>query len=193
MEKIMDCDKVKDFLPMYDDGSLDDDTRTEIENHLVMCSECRREHSEIGRIVLTVRDELNKSSFVFKPNFLEGVQGKIRKVKRSRIFYRALSIAAVIVMTISLALYGFVFRNKLLPYEKSVMNESEMFDDYIASQYLSPYDLGEIVDNGDMLDNSVLMRVVLAYDYQSMTPEDIFELIDEDEVTEFFQQERKVE
>lgn len=189
----MDCDKVKDFLPIYDDGSLDDDTRTEIENHLVMCSGCHREHSEIRRVVRTVRDELNESSHVFEPNILEGVQRKIRKVKRSRIVYMALSIAAVIVMTISLALYGFVFRNKLLPYEKSAMKESEMFDDYIASQYLSPYDLGEIVDNGEMLDNSVLMRIVLAYDYQSMTPEDILELIDEDEVTEFFQQERKVE
>ena len=182
----MDCDKVNRILPQYDDGSLDNATNTEVERHLLSCPECHREYQEMKRILQSVHDELNTTVQISGQIFHDEVRRKIRQVRRSRFVYRVLSIAAVIGITISLALYGFVFRDKLISHKTITMNENLLFDDYVASQYLSPYELSEVVSNSDE-DEYELLNIILALNYNTISPEDIMELFGEDELNTILQ------
>ena len=68
------------------------------------------------------------------------------------------------------------------------MNE---FDEYIASQYLAQYDLEELVEVVDEVDKPSVFNVLITYNYNTITPEEILSMMDEDELNMLFASEER--
>ena len=181
----MNCDKVRELLPFLDDGSIDPDTADTVRTHLDECSPCHTEYQEVTGMLNQVRDVLIENELAPVPGYLGMVRKKIEKKRKARIFYyRLVSAAAVIVFAVSLTIYGYMGLKTTEPMsEQYVAGESlSEFDDFIASEYLSGYDLNELVSAVEVVDEPVIINTLLTYNYDSITPEDVIEIITEEEL-----------
>jgi len=55
--KNIDCNVYKDFLPLYVDGIVSDETKEFVENHLLECEVCRKEVERLSRSVETPTEQ----------------------------------------------------------------------------------------------------------------------------------------
>lgn len=182
----MKCDKVKELIPFLDGGSIDFDTGADIREHLKNCPSCLREYSEMNNMLNRMRGILLTHGPVPGPEYLGMVRQKILKRKNAyTVFYRVASAAAMVVLTVSLALFGFESMKTQEPEsEIYVMSDTQgNLDEYIVSQYMNAYELNELVEPTVDVDEQVMINALLTNHFDSITPEDIIEMMSEDQLT----------
>ena len=93
----------------------------------------------------------------------------------------------LIVFTVSVALYSLINRDTTLPVSDQyvMIDNLDVYDEYIASQYLTTYELNEIVESVES-DDSVLLEALISYQYENITPEDIIDSMNEEELENLF-------
>ena len=100
MSKIS-CNAVRDLLPLYIDGVVSEETRSEVEKHLSECPECQNEYVLLKKeVVLPANPDLHSES----ANALKTMKHKLTKKKIvisvvSVLVTLALAIAAYFVVT----------------------------------------------------------------------------------------------
>jgi len=184
----MKCDNMRELIPFLDDGTLEPETVKSVRIHMEGCPACRKEYEVVNDMLNRIHETLLENESLPVPEFLEMIREKIEKKKKIRaLSYRVFSAAAVIIFTVSVTLYNFMNRETTVPVsEQYVMEESlDEYDEYIASQYLTADELYELVE-ADESDNSVLLEALINYHYNSITPEDIIDNMNEEELKILF-------
>jgi len=187
----MKCDKVKNLLPFLDDDSLEKDDIDQVRDHLKHCESCSREYNELKNLLLNVRTALEPKTHSFIPGYLETVQNKIARKKMSRsIYFRAMSAAAAAVFVISFAMYGLINRHTVeTPVADNLaMNgyNNSSLDVYNDYGYITGDDLPELVERlefaDEEIDDDTIVNALYSYNYHNITPEDIVEVMDNEEL-----------
>ncbi len=188
----MKCDKVKKLLPFLDDDSLEKDEIDQVRDHLKHCESCSREYNELKNLLRNVRTALEPKARSFIPGYLEMVQSRIARKKLSRsIYFRAMSFAAAAVFVISFAMYGLINRYTVETPEvdKLAINESvniSSFDVYNEYGYITGDDLPELVEEltfaDEEINDDIIVNTLYSYNYDTITPEDIIEVLDDEEL-----------
>ena len=182
----MNCDNVKELIPFIDDGVLSHEIVALTKEHLKRCSGCRKEYTDLRDTVYRVRKVLFQSAPEPVPGYLGLVRRRIEKKKRMHVlYYRLVSVAAVVVFTVSLALYGFMNRNtSIYKAENFLMGESsEDIDMFITSQNLTRYDIGELAAAVNIPEEPVILDALINYSYPNITLTDMINNMDEEELT----------
>ena len=185
----MKCDNVQDLLPFLDDGSIAQDIVEKIMVHLEDCAECRKQYDEIKTVVNMVSSVLNQHEKQHGQELLSAVQSKIAEEKRKRKKYRwMLPAAAVVIFTISLSLYSVLNQWITVPVpEQIVLSQAyDEFYNYIVDEYFDTYDLIELVDEEELVNQDVFDDILYQIEYIDVTIDDIIESIDENEMNNFF-------
>ncbi|MCE5251810.1 zf-HC2 domain-containing protein [bacterium] len=181
----MECDKVKEYLPFLDDGSLPPDVEKKVRTHLEHCEECRREYDEQVNMLRLVQYAFPGREPEFSPEILTMVEVKIRKYREKRMLYRRVyAFAALVIITVGIAVYS------LLPgsSNRSVATKA-VFDDsladyrnYVASRYLDAYELSELVTEQSETETQNMYETYISTHYFDVTPEDIIDNLDDNEL-----------
>ena len=185
----MECYKVRELMPFLNDGSIKAETQDAVIKHLEECHACKKEYQETMDVLERVRRAIVENQPAPVPGYLEMVEKRIRRKKKNRtLFYRAVSVAAVIVLTVSFSLYSFVWRDTTLPVQEQYITEDSLdeFEEFMASQALTGYDLNELAETIDIDDKKTVVSELLVYNNTNITLEDIIELIDEDDLIMLF-------
>ena len=121
--KEINCNIIKDILPLYVDGVVSDDTKKMVEEHLDCCEECKKE-AEIMKQELNIPAE-KEASFI--KNFK-------KKWRNKKLIISGLSI--LLTGLILLGAFSFVFHyDTVVPYEKSLIRIEIQDDDMLVSHY----------------------------------------------------------
>ena len=185
----MKCENIQELLPFIDDGSIAQDIVEKIKIHLEECAGCRKQYNEIKTVVNMVSSVLNQYELPRNQELLLAVHSKIAAENRKRKNYRwMLPAAAVVIFTISLSLYSVLTQRVTVPApEQIVLSRSDdEFYDYIVEEYFDTYDLIELVDEEELVDEDVFDDILYQFDYIDVTIDDIIESIDENEMYNFF-------
>ncbi len=185
----MECSNIKELIPFLDDGSIEAETQDVVRIHLEGCPSCRKEYQETVDMLEKVRGVIIENQPAPAPGFIEMVGKKIAKKKKIRaLFYRVVPVAAAIVFTISLGLYSFVWRDTTKPVnEQYVTGEIyDEFNEFIASQPFTGYELNELAEVIDVADEKDIASELLVYNNTNITPEDIIEIMDDDDLAMLF-------
>jgi len=186
----MECDRVKELLPFIDDGSLEQDVVIRVKAHMEKCPDCQKEYDEIKHIVNLTTSVLSRHVPEHSQRFLYVLQRKINAKKRERKVYQwLLPAAAVVVLTVSIALYnihtGKVTDSPSFQVASTAVSDNELYN-YIAEQYLNTYELFELVYEVETTDEYDLRDALFQHEYFNVTTEDIIETLDTDELYNFF-------
>lgn len=132
MEKI-NCDIIRDILPLYLDDVVSNATREMVEEHLKSCDSCRDEAAALQKVViLPVRQNLRIS------------EARIIKNLKERFWKRKIIISvvsAVLAVAVIFSLYSFLSLFRIfVPYDNSLLSVAEI-DGKIYAMY-SGNDLG---------------------------------------------------
>ena len=73
----MNCDRIKEYLPFIDDGSMEKDTIAEVREHLKRCPDCRKEYDEIQYTLNMVHSVLVKNIPDNSQRILDEIQKRI--------------------------------------------------------------------------------------------------------------------
>ncbi len=190
------CDNVQDLLPFLDDGSIAQDIVEKLKIHLEECDECRKQYDEIKTVVNMVSSVLKLHEKPHGQELLSAVHRKIAAEKRKRKVYRwMLPAAAVAILTISLSLYSVLTHRVIVPApEQIVLSQAyDEFYNYIVEEYFDTYDLIELVDTEELVDEDVFDDMLYQIDYIDVNIDDIIESIDENEMYNFFNEIQGVE
>jgi len=188
----MKCDKVKNLLPFLLDDSLEKDDGDQVRDHLKHCESCSREYNELKKLLGNIHTVLEPKPHSFIPGYIEMVQSRIARKKMSRsIYLRAMSAAAAAVFIISFAMYGLISRHTV---ETPEVNNLAMngytnlssIDVYNEFGYITGDDLPELVEElaftDEEIDDDTIVNTLYAYNYNNITPEDIVEVMDNEEL-----------
>ena len=186
----MECHKVQELLPFIDDGSLGQDIVKKVKAHMEKCTACQKEYNEIIHVVNLMNSALTQHVPEHSQTFLYAVQRKINAKKRERKVYQVmLPAAAVVILTVSIALYSIHTRQvpDSLTFQIVRMAEpdNELYN-YIAEQYLDTYELFELVYDIETVDEYDLTEALFQHEYFNATADDIIETLDENELYNFF-------
>ncbi|MFC1606936.1 anti-sigma factor family protein [Candidatus Latescibacterota bacterium] len=188
----MDCDKVKDLFPFFNDESLSRDESDAIGAHLEQCESCRSEYQALGNLLVTFRESGAHRERECPPEFLDAVRAKIDRKKETRFVYRmALSAAAVVMFVLGISLYMY------FPGGSSSVNINDFviddgsteFESYVASNYLNAYELNSLVGDSDDSDesddseeDSELLHSFFASNFIDISPEDFIETMNDEDI-----------
>lgn len=181
----MDCDNVRSLLPFLDDNSLKAVDKKDVRVHLIKCERCRQEYRGQEAILSRFQVAFPHNEGTCSPEFLAAVKTKINRKKEARVLYRlALSAAAVIVFIIGVSLYSFLPGSSTQESaQKSVLLESTAdFETYVANRYLDMYELSSLVDESYEEEEADILQEYISSNYVDITPEDIIETMDDDEL-----------
>lgn len=121
--KEINCNIIKDILPLYVDGVVSDDTKEMVEEHLAHCAECKKE-------VDLMKQELNIPAEK-EASFIKNFKKKWRNKK--------LIISGLSILLTGLILFGvfsFVFHyDTVVPYSESLIKIETQDDDMLVSHY----------------------------------------------------------
>lgn len=121
--KEINCNIIKDILPLYVDGVVSDDTKEMVEEHLEHCEECKK---EVGLMNQELYIPAEKEVSIIK-NF----KSKWRKKK--------FIISVVSILLTGLILFGtfaFIFHyDRVVPYEESLIKIETQDNDILVSHY----------------------------------------------------------
>lgn len=122
MKKI-NCNIIKDILPLYVDGVVSDDTKEMVEEHLEHCEECKKEIDLMKQeLYIPVEKE---ASFI--KNFK-------RKWRNKKIIISGLSIMLTVLILIGT--FSFIFHyDRVVPYAESLIKIETQDDDMLVSHY----------------------------------------------------------
>ena len=190
MEAMMECDRVQELLPFIDDGSLEQDIVKTVKAHMEKCLTCQKEYNEIIHVVNLMNSVLTQHVPEHSQSFLYVLQKKINAKKRERKVYQLmLPAAAVVILTVSIALYSIHTKQvpDSLPFQivRMAEQDNELYN-YIAEQYLDTYELFELVYNVETVDEYDLRDALFQHEYFNVTADDIFDTLDEIELYNFF-------
>lgn len=117
------CNIIKDILPLYADNVVSQDTRELVEQHLASCPQCRKEYTLTKQeLVLPAEQEAS---------LLKAIKRKWRN-KKLRIAVSSALITCLIVITA----YNFIFHyNTLVPYSESLIKIEEQDDGRLAAHF----------------------------------------------------------
>jgi hypothetical protein len=122
MKKI-NCNIIKDILPLYVDGVVSDDTKEMVEEHLEHCEECKKEIDLMKQeLYIPVEKE---ASFI--KNFK-------KKWRNKKIIISGLSI--ILTGLILLGTFSFIFHyDRVVPYAESLIKIETQDNDMLVSHY----------------------------------------------------------
>jgi hypothetical protein len=121
--KEINCNIIKDILPLYVDGVVSDDTKEMVEEHLANCEECKK---EVG----LMKQELNIPAEK-EASFIKDFKKKWRNKK---IIISGLSI--ILTGLILLGVFSFVFHyDRVVPYAEALIKIEIQDDDMLVSHY----------------------------------------------------------
>ncbi len=189
----MNCDNVKDLLPFIDDGDVEQDTVDAVKAHLEKCRDCSKEYGDINFVVNMVKSALTEPAVRPSPELLENVQRKIIEKKRVRYTRKWMfSTAAAVLFAAFVSMYGLLTRNvtQPVPFQVTMIEPDEEFDTYYADWYLDSYDLLELVNGVDSIDEYELNDIILSDDYLDISVDDIIETLDIDNLADFLMEGR---
>ncbi len=127
MSKIS-CNAVRDLLPLYIDGVVSEETRSEVEKHLNECSECKNEYVLLKKeVVLPANPDLHSES----ANALKTMKHKLTKKKI------AISVVSVLV-TLALVIAGYFVVSEVGPVHNYVYPEMHAVVNNIQSDDWQP-------------------------------------------------------
>lgn len=119
--KKMDCDIIKDLLPLYIDGVVSDTTKDVIEGHLSECEECRKEAAMLQKNMQLPASE----------KALEAEVHALKKIKKS-FFKKKVIIAlatACLTLLVAAGVYSYmVMAEEIILYEASKVKIEEKAD-----------------------------------------------------------------
>ena len=181
----MDCDNVRSLLPFLDDDSLKAVDKKDVRVHLIKCEECRQEFRNQKAMISRFQSVFPQNEGTCSQEFLAAVKTKINRKKEARVLYRlALSAAAVIVFTIGVSLYSFLpgSPTQESAQESAILESTADFDNYVANRYLDMYELNSLVDDSYEEEEVDIFQEYISSNYVDITPEDIIETMDDDEL-----------
>lgn len=185
----MECDKVKEFLPFIDNGSIEQDMINDVKAHLAGCSECRKEYDEIKQTLNIIRSAFMHYESQPSPDLLDVIQRKIDTRKKARKAYKwAFSAAAVVIFAVFLSMYSLLTKDVINPasYQMIMVEPDEEFYNYIAEHYLDVYELFEMAGEVAAIDENYLEDALLQSEYFDVTLDDIMETLDANEINYIF-------
>ena len=96
--------------------------------------------------------------------------------------------AAVVMFTISLSLYSFLAQRVNIPAPDQIVlfQTYDEYYDYFVEEYFDTYDLVELIDEDELIDEEVFDTILYQYDYIDLTLDDIVESIGENELDGIF-------
>lgn len=122
MKKI-NCNIIKDILPLYVDDVISEDTKEMVEKHLEFCEGCEKEIESMKReIYIPVKNEVS----IIK-NFK-------RKWRNKKLIISGLSIA-ITCLTLFGMFYFVFYYDKLIPYTESLVKIETQDDNTLVSHY----------------------------------------------------------
>ncbi len=191
MEIAMDCEKIKELLPFYGDSSLDSGVENMLRDHIRNCPDCQREFEEIKSVNKMVSDVFLTAPLEPMPDFLGEVHRKIKEKKKTKVvFYRATAVAAVVLMTVTTFLFGYMNFNTVdqsMEYaeEEISVDSDDTLATLLVNQDLSVYDLNELVDDSEeeTVSDEELFDAVFTGSSDSMSAHALMNVLDEDDVT----------
>lgn len=117
------CNIIKDILPLYVDGVVSDDTKEMIEEHLEHCEECKK---EVGLMKQELYIPAEKEASIIKD---------FKRKWRNKKFI----ISVVSILLTGLILFGtfaFIFHyDRVVPYKESLIKIEIQDDDMLVSHY----------------------------------------------------------
>lgn len=117
------CNIIKDILPLYVDGVVSDDTKEMVEEHLEHCEECKK---EVGLMKQELYIPAEKEASIIK-DFK-------RKWRNKKFIISVVSI--LLTGLILLGVFSFVFHyDRVVPYEESLIKIEIQDDDMLVSHY----------------------------------------------------------
>ena len=121
--KEINCNIIKDILPLYVDGVVSDDTKEMVEEHLINCEECKE---EIGLMKQELYIPAEKEASIIK-NFK-------RKWRNKKIIISGLSI--LLTGFILFGVFFFIFHyDRVVPYNNSLIRIETRSNDMLVSHY----------------------------------------------------------
>ncbi|WP_027624342.1 DUF4179 domain-containing protein [Clostridium lundense] len=99
----MDCEKIKDLFIDYIDGTLDEEAKLLIQNHINSCTNCKNELYKLQQIHTSLKKSSNK--IIANENFIDNIKNKIDKssvVNRKKIKRFRVALIACIILTLSI-------------------------------------------------------------------------------------------
>ena len=130
MSKIS-CNAVRDLLPLYIDGVVSEETKSEVEKHLSECSECQNEYVLLKKeVVLPSNPDLRSES----ANALKTMKHKLTKKKI------VISVMSVL-MTLALVIVGYFVVTEVGPVHDYVYPQLHAVVNYASSNDWQPVTL----------------------------------------------------
>lgn len=121
--KEINCNIIKDILPLYVDGVISDDTRQLVEEHLESCEECNKECELMKKEVYIPAE---KEASIIK-NFK-------KKLRNKKLVISGLSV--LLTGLILLGTFSFIFHyDTVVPYTESLIRIETQDDDMLVSHY----------------------------------------------------------
>ena len=99
--RVLDCDIVRDLLPLYHDGVVSETTADTVKRHIEQCEACRKEYEEICMEVPVESSDVNTG---------ERFAVTMKKIRRKRTL-----LTVVVAVLLSLSLIGGYFVQAQLP------------------------------------------------------------------------------
>ena len=173
------CEVVKDLLPQYYDGTLKEDTKDLVKEHLDECEECRAYLEEIKKI----NEELDSGDIPAAPSMSEiGALTKIKKrLAHKRLITVLITIAAVFVVLLGAYIYANIHYT-YIPYEDTGIvvkgNEIRTSKNYARLMEISDEINGENVEFIFLLSNTMsnisdLKGEITIFDMDAETREEL--------------------
>ena len=121
--KEINCNIIKDILPLYVDGVVSDDTKEMVEEHLEHCDECKKE-------VKLMKQEI----FIPAEKEAHLIKGFKKRLRNKKIIISGLSI--ILTCLILLGTFSFIFHyDRVVPYAESLIRIETQDDNMLVSHY----------------------------------------------------------
>ena len=121
--KEINCNIIKDILPLYVDGVVSDDTKEMVEEHLEHCEECKKE-------VKLMKQEI----YIPAEKEAHIIKGFKKRLRNKKIIISGLSI--ILTCLILLGTFSFIFHyDRVVPYAESLIRIETQDDNMLVSHY----------------------------------------------------------
>ena len=126
------CDKIREFIPLLIDKSLDQKKRTIVQKHLQKCTDCRQYFQEMK----TITKELSQQDFEIDKEYsnqlIADINAKIDKKESKKFTYKLVTAISTAVLIITILITGFNFQSS----QKINFSQIDIDDRYLDA-YLS--------------------------------------------------------
>ena len=177
----MNCDKLKELLIDYIEGSLSPSQKAELDKHISSCPECRELIKSFGKLSVVLPDHLNSKASHMQPsgllwgNILSSVQ-KEKKQKKTRGFLKVALTFASIIVVVTAGVFTPVFgkEGNLLGFiswkiiENASNSMDKLFTPDLKGQVLKAYTVNQL-----STDNNISKSTVWKMKADGFTPKDI--------------------